>query len=68
MKGLILAAGRGRRMMSLTESVPKCLLEIDGKPLLQRQIEAMKEAGISEIAIVTGYKSNLLKKFNSLIE
>jgi L-glutamine-phosphate cytidylyltransferase len=60
MKAIILAAGRGSRMKELTEEVPKCLLEIEGKALLDRQIESLKGAGIDEIAIVTGYKRELL--------
>ena len=43
-------------MKELTEEIPKCLLEVKGKALLDRQVESLKEAGIDEIAIVTGYK------------
>ncbi len=60
MKAIILAAGRGSRMKELTEEIPKCLLEVKGKALLDRQVESLKEAGIDEIAIVTGYKRELL--------
>ena len=60
MKAIILAAGRGSRMKDLTDERPKCLVELRGKPLLEWQLEALREAGISEIAIVTGYKRELL--------
>ena len=60
MKAIILAAGRGSRMKSLTEERPKCLVELKGKALLDWQLEAMLAAGITEIAIVTGYKRELL--------
>lgn len=60
MKAIILAAGRGSRMKDLTDERPKCLVELRGKPLLEWQLEAMSEAGITEIAIVTGYKRELL--------
>lgn len=60
MKSIILAAGRGSRMKDLTDECPKCLVELRGKPLLEWQLEALREAGISEIAIVTGYKRELL--------
>ncbi len=60
MKAIILAAGRGSRMKSLTEERPKCLVELAGKALLDWQLEALREAGVSEIAIVTGYKRELL--------
>lgn len=60
MKAIILAAGRGSRMKGLTEERPKCLVELHGKALLDWQLEALRAAGIAEIAIVTGYKRELL--------
>lgn len=60
MKAIILAAGRGSRMKTLTEERPKCLVELHGRPLLEWQLAALKDAGIGEIAIVTGYKRELL--------
>lgn len=60
MKAIILAAGRGSRMKSMTDDCPKCLVELRGKSLLEWQLAALQEAGISEIAIVTGYKHELL--------
>jgi len=62
MKGLILAAGRGRRMGKITSNSHKCLVEVHGFKLLDLQISAMLKAGINEIGIVTGYNSHLLKK------
>jgi L-glutamine-phosphate cytidylyltransferase len=60
MRAIILAAGRGSRMKSLTDERPKCLVEMRGKVLLEWQLAALREAGISEIGIVTGYKRELL--------
>lgn len=60
MKAIILAAGRGSRMKDLTEERPKCMVELRGKALLDWQLEALRAAGITEIAIVTGYKRELL--------
>jgi choline kinase len=60
MKAIILAAGRGSRMKNLTDDRPKCLVELRGKTLLDWQLEALRESGIKEIAIVTGYKRELL--------
>lgn len=60
MKAIILAAGRGSRMKNLTDERPKCLLELRGKMLLDWQLEALHGAGICEIAIVTGYRRELL--------
>jgi len=60
MKAIILAAGRGSRMKSLTDDRPKCLVEFRGKPLLEWQLQALGAAGINKIAIVTGYKRELI--------
>lgn len=60
MKAIILAAGRGSRMKSLTKEKPKCLVELHGKTLLDWQLDALRGARVSEIAIVTGYKRELL--------
>ena len=60
MKAIILAAGRGSRMKKLTDERPKCLVKLRGKTLLDLQLDALKSAGISQIAIVTGYKRKLL--------
>ena len=63
MKAIILAAGRGSRMKELTAENHKCLVELRGKPLLEWQLLALREAGIGEIAIVTGYKRELLSQY-----
>lgn len=63
MKAVILAAGIGSRLRPLTDSVPKCLVEVDGVPILQRQIEAFKKANIDEILVLTGYLSEKVDQF-----
>lgn len=63
MKAIILAAGRGSRMKSLTDERPKCLVEFRGKPLLQWQLEALRGAGVSEIGVVCGYRGELLMPY-----
>ena len=60
MKAIILAAGRGSRMQALTDDKPKCLIELRGRPLIDWQLQALREAGIDQIAIVTGYKREQL--------
>jgi len=60
MKGIILAAGRGARLKHLTDAKPKCLVEHQGKPLLEWQVDALTQAGVDEIAIVTGYRREML--------
>ena len=54
MIAMILAAGRGERMRPLTDTVPKPLLEVAGKPLIVHQIEALGLAGIERVVINTG--------------
>jgi choline kinase len=60
MKAIILAAGRGSRMKNLTDEKPKCLVEVRGRSLLEWQLKALREAGLNDIAIVTGYQRELL--------
>ena len=55
LKGIILAAGRGSRMGNLTDDLPKCRTKFKGKELIQWQLESLKQAGIDDISIVTGY-------------
>ena len=55
MKAIILAAGRGSRMKGWTQDLPKTMLALRGISLLQRQVSTLREAGITEIAVVTGY-------------
>ncbi|MFH1786599.1 MAG: GDP-mannose 4,6-dehydratase [archaeon] len=54
MKGVVLAAGLGKRLRPLTLNKPKALVEINGKPLLWYSVQKLKRAGIREICIVTG--------------
>ncbi|MBM3976601.1 MAG: phosphocholine cytidylyltransferase family protein [Planctomycetes bacterium] len=61
MRALILAAGRGSRMGAATEHGPKGMLEVLGRPLLAWQIDALRAAGASEIAIVRGYRGEALR-------
>jgi N-acetyl-alpha-D-muramate 1-phosphate uridylyltransferase len=51
MRAMILAAGRGERMRPLSDAIPKVLLEVRGKPLIVRLIEALSRAGVREIVI-----------------
>jgi len=55
MKAMILAAGRGKRMMPLTENTPKPLLKVHEKPLIEHTISHLKKAGITDIVINTAY-------------
>jgi len=59
MQGVILAAGKGTRMGNI--DVPKCLLEINGMPVIKHQINSFKKHGIDDILVVTGYKSEMIR-------
>jgi len=56
-KAIILAAGQGSRLLPLTADQPKCLIPFAGKTLLAWQIESLVANGISEIAVVTGFRT-----------
>ena len=58
MHAVILAAGRGSRLGPHTEDRPKCLVELAEKPLIRRQIAALRGAGVPSIGIVRGYLAN----------
>ncbi len=60
MRAVILAAGRGSRMGHLGDERPKCLLEVAGRKLIERQIAALRRAGIDEIGVVRGYKAQMI--------
>ena len=64
-KAIILAAGRGSRMGDLTQDVPKCFLVVKEKKLIEWQLGCLIEAGISDVAIVTGYRRDLTSKFGT---
>lgn len=60
MRAIILAAGSGRRMGKYGENLPKGMLTFNGKPLIEWQIDRLRDIGISDIVIVTGYKAELI--------
>lgn len=64
MKIIILAAGQGTRLRPLTDDRPKCMVEVNGKSIIKRQLETMWSCGIKndDITIVCGYCSDILKK------
>jgi choline kinase len=60
MKAIIVAAGMGRRLAPYTDDRPKTLVEINGRSILQRQVDAYRAAGVDEINIVRGYMKEKL--------
>jgi len=63
MKALFLAGGRGTRLQPLTDKVPKPMINIMNKPLLERTMIRLREIGISEIVISSCYKSRYIKDY-----
>jgi MurNAc alpha-1-phosphate uridylyltransferase len=61
MRAMILAAGRGERMRPLTDNVPKPLLEVGGKPLVEHTLERLATAGFRELVINQGHLGALLR-------
>jgi len=71
MRIIILAAGKGTRLMPLTSDKPKCMVELNGKSLIEYQLDLFEKFNFSDINVVTGYLGekidlDAIKKFNNL--
>src|SRR5437773_9939972 len=60
-KAVILAAGRGTRMRELTAELPKPMIAVGGKPVLQHIVEGLRDAGIRDCLIVVGYRADAVR-------
>jgi bifunctional UDP-N-acetylglucosamine pyrophosphorylase/glucosamine-1-phosphate N-acetyltransferase len=63
LKAIILSAGEGRRMRPLTLTKPKTMLHVAGKPIIQYNIEALRDSGIKDILLIVNYKEELVKEY-----
>jgi choline kinase len=63
MQAVILAAGLGRRIGSSSNSVPKCLLEVNGKKILRHQLDALRSHGVQDVVVVVGYLGEKIRDF-----
>lgn len=63
MKALILAAGEGKRLRPLTNDIPKCMVEYQGMTIIDSILEAMKGCEFRKIAVVCGYKAEVLREY-----
>ncbi len=63
MKSVILAAGKGTRMRDLTSELPKPMLKVQGKPILQHILEGLLTAGIRDHCIVTGWRADVIEDY-----
>ena len=58
----ILAGGYATRLGSLTKELPKCLIEINGRPFVDWQLDLLQNSGYSEFVFCVSYKSNLVQE------
>lgn len=65
MRAIILAAGVGSRLYPLTKNIPKQLVKVAGMPIIDHQIKALEDNGITNITIVVGYLASILMKYLS---
>lgn len=61
-KAILLSAGKGSRLHPLTNERPKCLIDFSGKSLLEWQLDALQTAGISDVAVVTGFREDMVEQ------
>ena len=61
-KVILLVAGEGKRLRPYTLDRPKCMVEIDGSSLIDRQLTVLKAEGLDDIVMIGGYKADMLKR------
>jgi dTDP-glucose pyrophosphorylase len=62
-KAVVLAAGRGKRMRELTADLPKPMMDVKGKPVLQHIVEGLRDAGVRKILLIVGYHAETVQNF-----
>jgi choline kinase len=62
MRAILINAGQGSRLLPLTLHTPKCLIEVNGRTILDHQIEALKSAGVKRIEVVGGYRAEQIRE------
>ena len=62
-RAVVLAAGRGTRMRELTNDLPKPMIEVRGKPVLQHIVEGLRDAGVRKFLIIVGYHAETVRNF-----
>ena len=63
MKAIILSAGEGSRMRPLTLTKPKTMLPVAGKPIIQYNIESLRDNGIKDILLIVRYKEEMVRDY-----
>jgi choline kinase len=62
-RAILIAAGRGKRLGAHTEDIPKCMVQVGGKPILGWVWDAFRSAGIEELVVIRGYRGDVLEGF-----
>ncbi|HET9857190.1 MAG TPA: sugar phosphate nucleotidyltransferase [Chthoniobacterales bacterium] len=62
-QAVLLAAGRGTRMRELTADLPKPMIEVRGKPVLQHIVEGLRDAGVRRFLVIVGYRADVVQNF-----
>ena len=63
MKAIILSAGEGSRMRPLTLTKPKTMLPVAGKPIIQYNVESLRDNGITDILLIVRYKEEMVRDY-----
>ena len=63
MKAVILAGGLGKRLLPITEHIPKALVKIEGIPIIHKQLLQLEENGFKEVIILTGHLSHQIEQY-----
>src|SRR5207244_3338799 len=62
-RAILIAAGRGKRLGPHTEEIPKCMVEVGGRPILGWVWRALERAGVDELVVIRGYRGDVLERF-----
>jgi len=62
-RAILIAAGRGKRLGAHTEEIPKCMVEVGGKPILGWVWQALASVGVEELVVIRGYRGDVLENF-----
>jgi choline kinase len=62
-RAILIAAGRGKRLGTHTDEIPKCMVEIGGKPILGWVWDALSNVGVDELIVIRGYRGDVLEQF-----
>jgi L-glutamine-phosphate cytidylyltransferase len=62
-RAILIAAGRGKRLGTHTDEIPKCMVEVAGKPILGWVWDALSSVGVDELVVIRGYRGDVLEQF-----